>query len=139
MSGVNDILIPNISKISKYKNINNINNINKNLDKKDDGLRFKKILEGVSSQKSVDLVPRLSVHAAKRLQERNVDFDTAEFVKLKGAMEKLRAKGGNDSLVITEKAAYIIDIKNNKIVTAIDKNSMTEQVFTKIDSTMFVD
>ncbi len=29
--------------------------------------------------------------------------------------------------------------RRNKIVTAIDKNNMAENVFTKIDSTLFVD
>ena len=53
-------------------------------------------------------------------------------------MSKLRAKGGKDSLVITDQAAYIVDVKNNKVVTAVDKGSMNENVFTKIDSTVFV-
>jgi flagellar operon protein len=66
-------------------------------------------------------------------------MDGEEYFKLKGAIEKLKNKGGRDSLVITSKAAYIVDVDNNKIVTAIDKNNMAENVFTKIDSTLFVD
>ena len=58
---------------------------------------------------------------------------------LKGAIEKLKVKGGRDSLIVTDKAAYIIDVANNRIVTAIDKDNMAENVFTKIDSTLFVD
>jgi flagellar operon protein len=65
-------------------------------------------------------------------------MDSDEFLKIKDAISKLKSKGGKDSLVITNSAAYIVDVNNNKIVTAIDKNKMSENVFTKIDSTLFV-
>jgi flagellar operon protein len=81
---------------------------------------------------------KISGHAAKRLKERNLEMDPLEFLKLKEAVSQLRKKGGNDSLVITGKAAYIIDIKNQTIVTAMDKENMENNVFTKIDSTMVI-
>jgi flagellar operon protein len=57
---------------------------------------------------------------------------------VKDAIGKLRAKGGQNSLIVSDKAAYIVDVKNNKLVTAVDKGSMSENIFTKIDSTMFI-
>ncbi|MFG1493577.1 TIGR02530 family flagellar biosynthesis protein [Halobacteriovorax sp. GFR7] len=81
---------------------------------------------------------QLSTHAAKRLQERNIDIDSNEFFKLKDAFQKLQSKGGRDSLVITDKAAYIVDVPAKKVVTAIDKGSIESNVFTKIDSTVLV-
>jgi hypothetical protein len=45
--------------------------------------------------------PRFSKHAQKRIAERNLDMDGDEFLKLKGAIDKLKTKGGKDSLVIT--------------------------------------
>jgi flagellar operon protein len=74
----------------------------------------------------------------KRLQERNIELDGNEYMKLKEAMTKLRGKGGHDSLVITNKAAYVVDVDKNTVVTAVDKNNMNENVFTKIDSTIFM-
>ena len=53
-------------------------------------------------------------------------------------MGKLKAKGSQNSLIVSDKAAYIVDVKNNKLVTAVDKGSMSENIFTKIDSTMFI-
>jgi len=50
----------------------------------------------------------------------------------------LKNKGGHDSLVITNKAAYVVDVDKNTVVTAVDKNNMNENVFTKIDSTIFM-
>ena len=42
------------------------------------------------------------------------------------------------TLVVTDKAAYIIDVDKVMAVTAIDKADMSENVFTKIDSTYFI-
>jgi flagellar operon protein len=81
---------------------------------------------------------KISGHAAKRLKERNLEMDPVEYLKLKEAVSQLKKKGGNDSLVITGKAAYIIDVKNKTIVTAMDKENMENNVFTKIDSTMVI-
>jgi len=72
------------------------------------------------------------------LQDRNISFDGEEFVKLQEALGKLKQKGGHDSLVITNKAAYVLDVDRGMIVTAVDRESMNENVFTKIDSTIFM-
>ncbi|MBT4791041.1 MAG: flagellar protein, partial [Halobacteriovoraceae bacterium] len=77
-------------------------------------------------------------HAAKRIEERNIDFQGEEYLKVKDAISKLREKGVQNSLIVSDKAAYIVDVKNNKLITAVDKGSMSENIFTKIDSTMFI-
>ena len=136
-SKISNFLIPNVNKVPGNKNVDlrkqlggDVETVEKNEFK---NLLNEQILD-VKAQHGINL----SVHAAKRLQERSLDMDRAEFLKLKGAMDKLRAKGGRDSLVITDKAAYIVDVPGNKVVTAIDKGSIQENVFTKIDSTVVV-
>jgi len=79
-----------------------------------------------------------SGHALKRMKQRNLTMDNEEYLKLKEGIEKLKNKGGQDSLIVTNKAAYIVDVANNKVVTAMDKEDMAENVFTKIDSTLFI-
>jgi flagellar operon protein len=81
---------------------------------------------------------KVSNHAIKRIEERSIEMDSNEFINLKNAMEKLRSKGGKDSLVVTDKAAYIVDVDKSTVVTAVDKNKLDENVFTKIDSTIFL-
>jgi flagellar operon protein len=81
---------------------------------------------------------KVSQHAQRRIAERKLDLDAQEFFKLRNAFETLKNKGGKDSLVITPKAAYIVDVDQRSIVTAMDKNDMAENVFTKIDSTLFI-
>lgn len=131
---VNNILIPNVSKISTDKKVNLDNKLGKGVENSE----FNKLLQEQVQSSGQDHGIQLSTHAVKRLQERNLSMDSDEFFKLKGAMEKLKTKGGQDSLVITDKAAYIVDVPKNKIVTAIDKNNILENVFTKIDSTVIV-
>ena len=126
---INNILIPNVSKLPSS---NKSNSLEKNGQLPSE---FLGVLEGELAPAKNEGIS-LSAHAAKRLKERNIDIDSEEFSKLKGAIDKLRTKGGRDSLVITSKAAYIVDVGNNTIVTAIDKENMAENVFTKIDSTL---
>ena len=138
---LNNILIPNVTKIPGQKKVD----VSNRLPKEGGISEFKELLselEGLGasglSQVGVNGGVNLSSHAAKRLQERKIDFNGNEYLKVREAITKLREKGGKDSLVITDKAAYIVDVKNNKVVTAVDKGSMNENVFTKIDSTVFM-
>ena len=81
---------------------------------------------------------KLSGHALKRLEERNLTMDGNEFLKIRDGIDKLKEKGGKDSLIVTNQAAYIVDVDKQTVVTAMDKNDMAENVFTKIDSTLFL-
>jgi flagellar operon protein len=133
MSGkINNILIPNISKLPQSRSVEVKDKLTGDVQNSE----FKNLLNESLTPKEHGI--SLSVHAAKRLQERNLQMDSDEFFKLKGAIDKLKTKGGQDSLIITNKAAYIVDVANNKIVTAIDKDNMAENVFTKIDSTLIL-
>ncbi len=132
---INNILIPNVSKLPKHKKVDVSNKLDGS---KPNQSEFKSLLQDQIGDVQRDHGIQLSVHAAKRLKERNLEMDSGEFFKLRDAMTKLRAKGGQDSLVITEKAAYIVDVAQNKVVTAIDRENMAENVFTKIDSTVVV-
>lgn len=128
------MLIPNVTKLPSQKKVDTSNR----LEKKGELSEFKNLLKSEQTQKPLHGGIDISTHAAKRLQERKIDFNGSEYVKVKEGMAKLKAKGSRDSLIITDKAAYIVDVKNEKIVTAVDKNSMSENVFTKIDSTLFM-
>lgn len=136
---INNILIPNVSTIPSKKNVDT-NKLNQG-----ETSEFKSLLDTTLSdqteQAEVSQQPKglhLSTHAMRRLQERNLSLDKEEYAKLQSAIDKLKIKGGQDSLVITGKAAYIVDVPKNTIVTAIDKDSIGDNVFTKIDSTILM-
>lgn len=132
---INNILIPNVSKTSNQKKVD----LSNRLPKTGEPSEFKNLLDSkLGEQKPVHGGIELSSHAVKRLEERKIDFRGEEYMKVKDAMAKLKEKGGQNSLIVSDKAAYIVDVKNNKLVTAVDKGSMSENIFTKIDSTMFI-
>lgn len=136
---INNMLIPNVTSLPSQKNVDKLNKL-----KSGETSEFKGLLDGAIDGSNASIPQQqekgisLSTHAMRRLQERNITIDKEEYAKLQTAMDRLKLKGGQDSLVITSKAAYIVDVPKNTIVTAIDKDSIGENVFTKIDSTILM-
>lgn len=131
---INDILIPNVTKVPGQKSVD----VSNRLPKSSSTSEFNELLSSVQNESPLHSGINLSTHAAKRIQERQIDFDGNEYLKVREAIARLKEKGGRESLVVTDKAAYVVDVAANKVVTAVDKASMNENVFTKIDSTVFM-
>lgn len=81
---------------------------------------------------------KVSKHATKRLDARQIDLAKMDQEQLKSAIETLEKKGARDSLVLMGELAFIINVPSKTLVTAISKEQMKEQVFTNIDSTILV-
>jgi flagellar operon protein len=79
---------------------------------------------------------KFSNHAVDRMTSRGVFFSPAELNKISDAVQRAAAKGSKDSLILTDKAALIVSVKNNTVVTVMDKAALKENVFTNIDSTI---
>jgi len=77
---------------------------------------------------------KISNHAAKRLEARNIQLNETEMSKLKNAVDKAEAKGAKDSLVMMDQTAFIVNIPNRTVITAISMAESKENVFTNIDS-----
>jgi flagellar operon protein len=77
---------------------------------------------------------RFSKHAQDRLNERNIRLDQKDLADLQHAIALAEKKGANDSLVLLRDVAFIVSVKNKTVVTAVDGESMKENVFTNIDS-----
>jgi len=90
---------------------------------------FKKELEQV----------KFSGHATKRLETRNISISETEMNKLQQAVGKAEAKGAKDSLVLMDKKAFIVNVPNKTVVTAMPVGKGEENVFTNIDSVVFAD
>lgn len=128
---INNLLIPNVTRAKPKGQVEN----QKHLESSDPN-EFKSLLQEKIQAQSPDQGIRLSIHASKRLEQRNMKIDAPELKKIKEGIEKLEQKGGQDSLLITSLGAYIVDVPNRTVVTAVDKESLQESVFTKIDSTI---
>ena len=80
---------------------------------------------------------KFSNHALKRLESRNIQLSDVELNKIQDAVQKAESKGSKDSLVMMDKTAFIVNIPNKTVVTAIDVANSSENVFTNIDSVVF--
>lgn len=83
-------------------------------------------------------VPQLkfSNHAIERMQSRGISYSPQDLTRLGEAVQKAAAKGSKDTLVLMDQSALIVSVKNNTVVTVMDKNALKENVFTNIDSTI---
>jgi flagellar operon protein len=81
---------------------------------------------------------KFSAHAQTRLQSRGIELTPDEIVKLQEAVGKARDKGSKESLVLTDKAAFIVSVKNQTVITAMDRQDLKDNVFTNIDSTVMI-
>jgi flagellar operon protein len=80
---------------------------------------------------------KFSKHAASRLEARNIELNEAEMTRLESAVKSAETKGAKDSLVMMDKTAFIVNIPNRTIVTAVNVNETDDKVFTNIDSVVF--
>ncbi|MDH7604713.1 MAG: TIGR02530 family flagellar biosynthesis protein [Melioribacter sp.] len=80
---------------------------------------------------------KFSNHAMKRLESRKIQLSEEEIAKIQDAVEKAEAKGSRDSLILMNNTAFIVNIPNRTVVTAIEVENSNESVFTNIDSVVF--
>ena len=92
---------------------------------------FKDLLQN-KLQSSTKL--KFSKHAKSRLQSRKINFTKQEASKLQQAVDKAQTKGAQESLVLINDNAYIVSVKNKTVITAMNKDSMQDDVVTNIDS-----
>jgi len=88
-------------------------------------------------QQELDKI-KFSNHALKRLENRNIQLGEEDINKIQTAVERAELKGSKDSLVMMEDTAYIVNIPNRTVVTAMALGSSNENIFTNIDSVVFV-
>jgi flagellar operon protein len=81
---------------------------------------------------------KFSQHAKTRLESRGIELSSDEILKMQEAVSKASLKGSKESLILTDKAAFVVSVKNNTVITAMDRESMKENIFTNIDSTIMI-
>jgi flagellar operon protein len=77
-----------------------------------------------------------SAHAQARVKSRNIELTPQLMDKLTNAVDSAQRKGSNNSLVLFSNAAFIVNIPNRTVVTAMDGENIRENIFTNIDSTV---
>lgn len=95
---------------------------------------FQSILE--SQYAKQDSVLKFSKHANERLLSRNIDLSDEQLNKLETGTKKAQEKGISESLVIVDNIAFIVNVKNSTVITALDEGE--DKVFTNIDGAVIM-
>lgn len=101
--------------------------------------RFDQTLE--KAQRGIDQRDqfiRLSAHAVQRLEERKISLTAQEQADLSQAINRLNEKGARNALIVRQDAAFVVNVPNRTMVTAISQQELQQRVFTQIDSTMLL-
>ena len=80
---------------------------------------------------------KFSKHAELRLQSRNIHLSSMQKEKINQAVKKAEAKGVKDTLVLMDNLAFVVNVKNKTVITAVNGNELQENVFTHIDGAVF--
>lgn len=81
---------------------------------------------------------KFSSHAIERMRSRGIQLMPEEMTKITSAVAKASAKGAKDTLILSGENALIVSVKNNTVVTVMDRQAMKDNVFTNIDSTVVI-
>ena len=77
---------------------------------------------------------QFSGHAVERLRRRGIEVDGSTLQRLDGGVQRAAAKGSRESVVFVDGTAFVVSVRNQPVITAVDRASMREYVFTNIDS-----
>lgn len=87
---------------------------------------FSEVLDSVRSNELI-----FSKHANERLLSRNIDLSDSQLERLQNGTRKAEAKGIKESLVVVDNLAFIVNVRNNTVITAV--NEKDDKIFTNID------
>lgn len=77
---------------------------------------------------------RFSKHALERLERRNIQLTPDHLERLDDAVERAKAKGARESLILMDDLAFIVSVRNQTVITATNAEHRKDNVFTNIDS-----
>lgn len=103
------------------------------------GLSFEEILKQKQKQEvSESSELRFSKHAQGRLNDRHINLSEEQSERLESGVMKASEKGIQESLVILDSLAFIVNVPNRTVVTAMDQSESKDNIFTNIDGAVIV-
>lgn len=80
-----------------------------------------------------------SGHAIRRLESRQIDVsENDRMERLNRGVELAAEKGSEESLILVDSTAFVVSVKNNKVITTVSADDLKGNVFTNIDSTVII-
>ena len=100
------------------------------------GLSFEELWKQKTKETGTEL--RFSKHAANRLADRKLTLSEDQLSRLTEGAKKAGEKGIKESLVMVDQLAFIVNVPNNTVITAMDQKQASENIFTNIDGAVIM-
>ncbi|MCO0596826.1 TIGR02530 family flagellar biosynthesis protein [Peribacillus butanolivorans] len=81
----------------------------------------------------------ISKHAQIRMDQRKIVIEQQTWDKIADKANEAKKMGVTESLIIIDNAALVISTKNNKVITVVDREEASSQIFTNINGTILID
>ena len=101
-----------------------------------DGLTFQDVLQRKAQPGDCSL--KFSKHALGRLNDRSIELSEGQLERLNQGAQKAGQKGIKDSLVIVDELAFIVNVPNQTVVTAMDSTETNSNIFTNINGAVIM-
>ena len=102
-------------------------------------IQFEEVLRQKQVQSVLDNSSlKFSKHAVNRLSDRNISLTDAQNVRLENGVKQASEKGITESLVLVDSLAFIVNVPNKTVVTAMDQTETNSNIFTNIDGAVII-
>lgn len=92
-----------------------------------------KVKESADINSTSETDVRFSKHAVNRLSLRNIELTNDQMQRLQEGARQAGERGIKDSLILVDQLAFIVNVPNHTVVTAMDQTENNSNVFTNID------
>lgn len=121
------------NRINNFPSIQQMTEQLKNTEKSSNAasLQGKSFEQILNERTSAGSELKFSKHASMRMQSRQIDLTANQWERLEGGVEKAGEKGIKESLVMVDNLAFIVNVSNNTVITAVGEGE--DKIFTNID------
>ena len=87
---------------------------------------------------NAQIVETGGVEFSKRATEHNMALDSEQLERLNKGVKLAGERNLDDTLILVGSAAFLVNVRNNTVITALESNSIEGNVFTNIDGAVIV-
>lgn len=81
---------------------------------------------------------KFSKHAVNRLNDRKIFLTDSQNARLENGVKQADEKGIQESLVLVDSLAFIVNVPNKTVVTAMEQTETNSNIFTNIDGAVII-
>lgn len=136
MNQIQQSFLSNLQVQEQY--LNPARTVDGNRGKETEKVSFQDILSRKVRENADSEPLKFSKHASGRLADRNIELTKSQMDRLAEGTQRAGMKGIRDSLVMVDNLAFIVNVPNHTVVTAMDQTQADEKIFTNIDGAVIV-